>query len=129
MKNESHPMWGVVRTVLMTLGAFLIGHNFFGVSITESWIQEAVGVVISLSVFVWSYASKETTVEGLQGILRQLFTFTGALLLAKGWITSDMLVVIISLIPVIGPALYAWLSRFKTRKLDDGSLKLHQLKQ
>lgn len=117
---------GIARSVLSAVGGYLIGRF--------QWIDAGLwdlitGLVFSVIAAVWSWHNKQLTLEGIQGVLRNLFITAGGFFTALGSKLGDFTPILMSLIPVIGPFIYGWLSRLKSIKLNNGEISIHQLKK
>lgn len=120
---------GIVRSLLSAIGAFMLGLNLFGTQITESWWQEAIGVILVIMGIVWSIKDKIATIEMIQGAMRQVITFLGGIALTAGWVTEKTLLAVIGLITAVIPVFQGYFSRKKARDLETGKLNIEQLKK
>ncbi|MFC4261916.1 hypothetical protein ACFOWM_03435 [Ferruginibacter yonginensis] len=118
----------LLRTLLMALGAYLIGKNLFGNVIDTSLWEQCIGYTLALITMVWSFVDKTSTLEGFQSTIRSTFVFVGGLLIAAGKLKDQSLDIILGLLNVFGPLIYSYLSRLKTKGLSNGTIKIDNLK-
>lgn len=121
----------LIRTIMSLVGAFLIGGGakFFGNVIDTAYWQEIVGAVLAIVSIVWSIRSKQLDIEKFQGFVRQVITFIGGILLAKGVLDENELAAILAFVGAMLPYLQAWLSKKKADQLNQGKISPAQLKQ
>lgn len=122
-------LFGIIRAILSVAGAFLLGKNLFGQPIDESLWQEITGVIMGLIAMVWTFMDKTITLEGFQGILRQSITFIGGLLVASGKLSAEALATWLGIILALAGPIYAWLSKTKSKQLENGKIMMANLKK
>ena len=125
---NTQALFSVLRTLLIAFGAFLIGKNFFGSVLDASIWEQLVGAVISVGTMIYAFIKRESTIEGFQATIRGVLVFIGGLLVTSGKITGALLEAILGVLTILGPMLYAWLSRKKTEGLANGTVRLETLK-
>lgn len=129
MKYTKIEWQGIVRTILSAFGAFLVGRNFFGHPIDESYWQEIVGIILGIVAVVWSIYDKTATVEAVQGALRQTLTFIGGILFSLGLVTNQTIQAILGVLAAVTPFIQGYLMRLKNNQLDAGKITVQQLKK
>lgn len=111
-----------VRALLMTLGGYFIGANFFGLTIDAVLWQQIAGIAISVIVMVWSIVTKSLAEEVWQGVVRQVITFAGGILLAKGILTNEMWQSILAVLVAVLPFIQSTQSMGLAKKLKSGEI-------
>ncbi|MBC7509390.1 MAG: hypothetical protein H7320_11690 [Ferruginibacter sp.] len=118
----------ILRTLLMAVAAFLIGKNLFGNAIDASIAEQLGGAFLAIVTLIWSFVDKTSTLEGFQSTVKGFIVFGGGLAIAAGKLRQEALEVILGLLSILGPMLYSYLSRLKTRGLSNGTIKIETLK-
>lgn len=129
MKYTKVEWQGIVRTLLSAFGAFLVGRNFFGHQIDESYWQEIVGLILGIISVIWSIYDKTATVESIQGAIRQTITFVGGLLFSAGLVTNQTINAVLGVVAALAPFIQGYLTRVKNNQLETGTIKVEQLKK
>lgn len=129
MKYTKIEWQGIVRTLLSAFGAFLVGRNFFGHQIDESYWQEIIGILMGIIAVVWSIMDKTATVEAIQGGLRQFLTFVGGILFSLGLVTNQTINAVLGMVTALAPFIQGYLTRVKNNQLDAGKISVPQLKK
>lgn len=119
--------YSVIRYILTAIGAYLVGRNLGGVTVTPEFWEQAVGVGLAVVSTVWGFVDKTLPLEAFQGALRQVFAFAGGVAVMKGWITAEAFATITGLLTVVGSWIYSWLSRRKSVNLAKGEIQPHML--
>lgn len=92
-----------IRNLLTLFGAYLIGANFFGLSIDAVLWQGIVGIVMVGISVAWGLITKTLQTEMWQSFLRQILSFAGGIMIANGLLTKEMfdavLAVMVSIVP------------------------------
>jgi len=127
MKKET--FISILRHVIGLLGAFLIGQTLFGTAIDHSIWETVTGIFLSVGSVVWSIADKTATIEMVQGVVRQVITFLGGLLIASGKLSEETFKLILGLATAMLPVLQSYLAKRKVQLVSDGSIPLQKLKQ
>ena len=128
MKSKSEVLT-FLRAILIPLGTFLIGKNVFGRIVDIDVWEMTVGGVITIAGFMWSLMERTVTIELIQTTLRQIIKAVSGFLLASGYINSDKLEAISSLVSALSILWYGQLSKKKTRHLDTGKIDITDLKK
>lgn len=118
----------VVRSVLLAVGSFFAGKLFFGTMLDADMWQGIVGAVVGLGAAIWGVLDKTATIEMLQSALRSIVIVSGGFLITTGKLKADTLNSILSLVAVITPILYGWLSQLKSKAIASGKLGVADLK-
>jgi hypothetical protein len=118
----------IARTLLTSIGVFLIGKNFLGSPIDQSVWQMLVGLAMSAFSVAWGIWDKTVGIEMLQSFIRSLIVGLGGLLVAKGSISPEKLESILGIALAILPLLYSILSKKKSGGIADGSVDPNALK-
>lgn len=119
----------LVRTLLTSVGMFLLGKNLLGSPIDPSMWQMVVGVVMSGASVAWGILDKSIAIEMVQSFIRSAIIGFGGLLVAKGSLSPEKLESILGIAMALLPLLYSILSRKKTAGIEDGTIKLSTLKK
>lgn len=119
----------LVRTLLTSVGMFLLGKNLLGSPIDSSTWQMVVGVVMSGASVAWGILDKSIAIEMVQSFIRSAIIGFGGLLVAKGSLSPEKLESILGIAMALLPLLYSILSRKKTAGIEDGTIKLSSLKK
>lgn len=127
--SKQTAVFGLIRAILSCAGAYLLGTNIFGLEANEQFWQEATGCVMGVTSVVWSISSNELTLEMVQGATRQTVVFIGGILIAKGKMDAVTLVTVLGVLTAISQPLYAYVSKLKSRHLDNGKISINQLKK
>lgn len=77
MKRED--FLSLVRHIMSAAGGFLVIKG-----IDNNLILQGSGLVIAIISMIWSFKDKVATIDGVQGVLRQIATFVGGIFIAKG---------------------------------------------
>jgi hypothetical protein len=117
----------VIRYFLTALGAYLVGRNLAGVTVTPEFWEQATGVGLAVVSIVWGFMDKTIQLEAFQGALRQVFAFAGGIAVAKGWITAEAFTMITGLVATVGAWIYSWLSRKKSVEIAKGEIQPRML--
>jgi hypothetical protein len=125
----SDTLKSAIRHILNAAGAFLIGKSLFGTAIDESMWQTIIGIIMAIISVVWSIKDKTANIESVQGVVRQVITFVGGLLVARGWLKAETLVTILSLALALIPIIQSWTARKKAQELSKKEITIGQLKK
>jgi hypothetical protein len=118
----------LIRTLLTSVGIFLIGKNFMGSTIDQSVWQMLVGVIMSGVSVVWGIVDKTIGLEMLQSFIRSAIVGLGGLLVAKGSLNPEKLDSILGIVLSVLPLIYSILSRKKSDGIAEGSIAPYELK-
>lgn len=118
----------LIRTLLTSIGVFIIGKNLLGNPIDHSVVEMLIGIAMSLTSVIWSLLDKTIAIEMLQSFIRQVIVGIGGLLLAKGYTTPEKIEAILGVATAVLPLLYSVLSRKKTEAIKSGEVPLSVLK-
>jgi uncharacterized membrane protein len=105
----SQTLQTIVRTILMIVGSFLIGHHFMNQTIDSSIWETITGSVISVITLIWDLKSKIATQDQIAGTFKQVLVFVLGFFAASGKISADS---VQTWITIIGTVLTAVLSIF-----------------
>ena len=119
----------IIRNVLTLAGAFLLGHNLFGLEVNESLWQEITGGIMVLAGVVLSILDKTLTIEKWQGALRHVALVVGGLLIAKGVLKPEQIEAILGVVTALGTILYGYLSKKKSQEIVANKIPTTQLNQ
>ena len=111
-----------VRALLMALGGYFIGANFFGLPIDSVLWQQIAGIALSVIAMVWSILTKSLEEEVWQGVVRQVITFAGGILLARGILTNEMWQSILAVLVAVLPFIQSNQQRSLANKLRSGEV-------
>lgn len=120
-------IWGILRATLMAVSSWFIGKQVLGQTVDENLIGVIIAALGVIGSFIWSVTSKELNLEMWQGALRNLIIGVGGVFLAFGLLKEETLPTILSLVTVLGPMIYAWLSKKKSKQLQSGKIETDQL--
>jgi hypothetical protein len=118
----------LIRTLLTSVGVFLIGKNFIGSPIDQSVWQMLVGIIMAGVSVVWGILDKTIGLEMLQSFIRSVIVGLGGLLVAKGSMTPEKLESILGIVLAVLPLIYSILSRKKSDGINEGSIAPFELK-
>jgi hypothetical protein len=118
----------ILRHLLTAAGAFLIGKHLAGQDLTDALWQSIVGALAAISGIIWSFKDKTVTMEGFQGVVRQVLTVFGGLMVGAGYLTNGALESISGAIIALLPLLQGHIEKTKTQQLLTGHIALNQLK-
>jgi hypothetical protein len=110
----------LIRTLLTSVGVFLIGKNFMGSPIDQSLWQMLVGIAMSAVSVIWGIMDKTVGLEMLQSFIRSAIVGLGGLLVAKGTMTPEKLESILGIVLAVLPLVYSILSRKKSDGIVEG---------
>lgn len=116
-----------VRALLMALGGYFIGVNFLGLPIDAVLWQQIAGIALSVVAMVWSILTKSLSEEVWQGVVRQVITFAGGILLARGILTNEMWQSILAVLVAVLPFIQSNQQRSLANKLRSGKLTPNDL--
>jgi len=116
------------RTLLVLLGSYFIGQNFFGLAIDNVLWEKIVGVALVAGSVLWSVFTKSLTEEVWQGALRHLVTFIAGIFLAKGVLTQEMWQSILAVLAGIAPWLQSAASISLNSKLKSSEVEVSKLR-
>ena len=119
----------IFRTLLTSLGMFMLGKNLLGTEIDASVWQMVVGSAMSALAVIWGVLDKNLGIEMLQSFIRSAFVGFGGLLVAKGQLSAGTLESVIGIITAILPAIYSYLSRRKSQEIAKDALIVVALKK
>lgn len=117
-----------IRTLLVLLGSYFIGQNFFGLSIDTVLWEKIVGIALVVVGVVWSLVTKSLTEEMWQGAIRHLITFISGIFLAKGVLTQEMWQSILAVLAGIAPWIQSVSSISLNAKLKSGKSEIEALR-
>ena len=114
----------VVRTLLTLLGAYIVGHNFFGgtVLVDNALLDNIIGAVIGLGSAIWGIFDKSSGVDQLQSGLRSFITVIGGVLTAGGKISGTTLNLILGLIAPLLTIIQSFTAKQKIISIATGTL-------
>ena len=118
----------IARTLLTSVGVFLIGKNFLGQAIDQSLWQMLVGIAMSAFSVAWGIWDKTLGLEMLQSFIRSAIIGLGGLLVAKGTLSPEKLESILGIALAVLPLLYSLLSKKKSGDLANGAIEPSVLK-
>jgi hypothetical protein len=119
----------ITRSILMSLGTFIIGKNLLGSEITPDLYEMVVGSVMSGVAILWGVLDKNLSIEMLQSFIRSMFVGFGGLLVAKGDLSAESLESYLGIAMAILTIVYSISSRKKNNLLVDGELRPEDLKK
>lgn len=119
----------ITRSILMSLGTFIIGKNLLGSEITPDLYEMVVGSVMSGVAILWGILDKNLSIEMLQSFIRSMFVGFGGLLVAKGDLSAEALESYLGIAMAILTIVYSISSRKKNNLLVDGELRPEDLKK
>jgi hypothetical protein len=118
----------IARTLLTSVGVFLIGKNFLGQAIDQVLWQMLVGIAMSAFSVVWGMYDKTLGLEMLQSFIRSAIIGLGGLLVAKGSLSPEKLESILGIALAVLPLVYSILSKKKSTELAEGYIEPSALK-
>lgn len=118
----------IARTLLTSVGVFLIGKNFLGQAIDQVLWQMLVGIAMSAFSVVWGIYDKTLGLEMLQSFIRSAIIGLGGLLVAKGSLSPEKLESILGIALAVLPLVYSILSKKKSTELAEGYIEPSALK-
>lgn len=118
----------IARTLLTSVGVFLIGKNFLGSPIDQSMWQMLVGLIMSAGSVAWGIWDKTLGIEMLQSFIRSAIIGLGGLLVAKGSISPEKLESILGIALAVLPLVYSILSKKKSGEIATGAIEPATLK-
>ena len=118
----------IARTLLTSVGVFLIGKNFMGSAIDQSMWQMLVGLAMSAFSVAWGVWDKTLGIEMLQSFIRSAIVGLGGLLVAKGSLSPEKLESILGIVLAVLPLVYSIISRKKSDGIADGTIAPFELK-
>ncbi len=124
---EKERLLALLRSILSSLGGYILGREVFGSQITETLWLEILGVVMGLASVVMSILAKQLTIEMVQGTVRQVLSFIGGVLVSKGVMSAETLTLILGLVPAILAWFQGLLVRRKNIQLMHGTISTNSL--
>lgn len=121
-------IYTIARTLLTSVGVFLIGKNFMGQQIDQVMWQMLVGIAMSAFSVVWGIWDKTLGIEMLQSFIRSAIIGLGGLLVAKGSLTPEKLESILGIALAVLPLVYSIVSKKKSTELANGTIEPNALK-
>jgi len=106
----------------MALGGYFIGANFFGITIDPVLWQQIAGIGFAVIALAWSVFTKSLKEEVWRGLVRQVVTFAGGVLLARGIITNEMWQSIFAFIAALFPFILSAQTKDVAGKLKSGKI-------
>lgn len=119
----------ITRSILMSLGTFIIGKNLLGSEVTPDLYEMVVGSVMSGMAILWGVLDKNLSIEMLQSFIRSLFVGFGGLLVAKGNLSAESLESYLGIAMAILTIVYSISSRNKNKLLVNGDVRPEDLKK
>jgi len=119
----------ITRSILMSIGTFMIGKNLLGSEINPDIWEMVVGSVMSAMAIIWGVLDKNLSIEMLQSFIRSMFVGFGGLLVAKGDLSAESLESYLGIAMAILTIVYSISSRKKNNLLVDGELRPEDLKK
>jgi Ca2+/Na+ antiporter len=116
-------------SLLMAVGAFVIGKNFLGHQVDESFLQEAIGVIMGIVAIVLDIRAHAASIEKIQATVRQVFLFAAGFLVAAGKLKADNVEMILGFLLMLAKIAYQYFSRKKSEQLATGEISIQQLKK
>lgn len=120
---------GIIRMLLSSFGAFLIGKTILGNTVDAVWWEAAIGAIMGIVSIVWSIFDKTLSIEATQGTLRQVVSFLGGFAVSAGWITSELLLGISGVITALIPVVQGFFARRKSNMVAQGIINTDKLKK
>lgn len=118
----------MIRALMTAVGFFLMGKNLLGNPVDQVMMEMFSGVILTGVSVYWGIVDKNVTIEAWQSFIRQLIVGVGGLLIAKGWVSAEMLNEILGAALAIMPVIYSILSRKKSTEISDGWINPTDLK-
>ena len=118
-------VFSTVRALFIFAGTLLIGHghNLFGQPLdAQSW-ETISGAVVALGMAIWGMKTKDTTIEGIESLLRSALQGVGGLLVGGGIITGATLNSILGILAAVAPLLQSYASKAKTAQIVSGQIE------
>lgn len=119
----------ITRSILMSIGTFMIGKNLLGSEINPDIWEMVVGSIMSAMAIIWGVLDKNLSIEMLQSFIRSMFVGFGGLLVAKGDLSAEALESYLGIAMAILTIVYSISSRKKNNLLVDGELRPEDLKK
>lgn len=80
----------VIRALLVSAGAFIIGKHFFGTSIDSGWVELVAGGVVAAVGFIWGIATKSVGTDQILAGIKSGIAFVGGLLISAGVVHDEL---------------------------------------
>lgn len=97
--NFDTPIWSIVRHILSAIGGYLVLKGY----VDDSILQQGIGTIFGIIAIVGSIISKTANNDMVLGTLRQIVTFVGGYLAAKGIINQQTVDTIVGLLTALIP--------------------------
>lgn len=118
---------GIIRNLLVVAGAWLLGRNLFGATVTPELWQEISGTVLMIFSLIWTIKAKELKLEILQSVILKVVMLVGTIIVASGNVVGDYIDKIIMTVTVVLPIIYSALSKKKSEGIANGEISVSKL--
>lgn len=119
----------LIRAALSAFGGQLLGKYLLGNAIDQNVYQGILGSLMGAIAMIWSLYDKTATIESIMGIVRQIITFIGGLLVASGRVSAESLTTVLGILTTVLPWLQSHLSVLKNNQLANGTITVADLKK
>ena len=107
-----------VRTLLIAIGGYLVARGI----LTDSMLQNVIGVALAVVTTIWSILDKTAGIEMIQSGIRSVVTFVGGFLLMRGKVTQETIDQVLAFLLPLASFIYSYFSRKKTQEIIEGKL-------
>ncbi len=119
----------LLKNVLTVVGGLFLGKTIFGqVPFTTELLDGIIGAALSITALVWSIKEKKVTIEMQQGAVRRVLSLIGGILVSSGKMTVENMNLWIGVILSLVPIIQGQTSIAKAKQLQNGEIKVSQLK-
>lgn len=115
-------LMSTLRALLVLIGSYLVGHAFFGHTLTQDSWTVIVGAVMTVASTIWGISTKTATLEGVESAVRSVITALGGLAAAAGIISSNTLNAVLGFVTAALPLLQSVLSKQKNSQIATGNV-------
>lgn len=113
-----------LRTALILIGTYMVGHNAFGHPVDANLWEEFAGAIMSVGSAIWGVLDKPTGIEGFQSAVRSVVTAIGGVALAHHLVTQENLNDIMALLLILIPVVQSYTSRLKMKHMAAGKIQV-----
>lgn len=115
-------LMSAIRALLILIGSYLVGHAFFGHTLTQDSWSVIAGAIMTFASTIWGISTKTATLESVESAIRSIVTALGGMLAAAGVISSNNVNAVLGFLTAAAPLVQSVLSKQKNAQIASGSM-------
>lgn len=114
----------LLRAIGAFIGALLVGHAYFGHTVSTDTLQVFGGAALTLATLIWGFATKTSTIEAVESSIRSIVAALGGVGVSAGLITGQQLATALAAIIPVAVYVQSVISKYKNKAIASGAAKV-----